>query len=73
MPCHQRQMLLEQLAAAAKAHTDSLRNMKGLNTWEFDRAWDDAESLRLTKELAQKALTEHEEQHGCSDSFAATP
>lgn len=72
MPCEQRQKLMEHLAALAKAHSDSLRGLNGLNRWEFDRGWDAAEALRLKKDSAQKALAEHEKQHGCRvDSLTA--
>jgi hypothetical protein len=72
MPCEQRRKLMEGLAAAAKAHSLALRGIKGLNRWEFDRAWDQAEDLRLKKELAQRELTEHEQQHACqSDAVPA--
>jgi hypothetical protein len=72
MPCEQRQKLMEQLAAIAEAHTNSLRTLNGMNRWEFDRGWDKAEALRLQKDLAQKALKEHEKQHGCRiDSLTA--
>ncbi len=73
MPCEEREKLRERLASAAKAHTDSLRNMKGLNRWEFDRAWDQAEALRLQKEFVQKALAEHERLHACRIESLAAP
>jgi hypothetical protein len=65
MPCEERKTLLENLAAAARAHTSSLRSMNALNRWEFDKAWDAAEALRLKKDLAQQTLTEHDRQHRC--------
>jgi len=56
MPCEQRQKLMESLADAARAQGGALRNCR-----EFDRALDEAEDLRVKKELAQMALGGHEQ------------
>ena len=65
MICKERDLLITQHEAAAKAYRKAVMGMNGLRGTAFERGWLRAEDLRRVRDHAERALLDHEQEHGC--------
>jgi hypothetical protein len=68
MFCPDRQRLFEKWCDASRRYQDAVLAARGRTGVDFDQARLEAEREKAACAVAESALHEHEQQHGCSGS-----